>query len=80
MAAEAGGRQAGDLPPGSERLIGGLAAEELRHPGSAILRPRRELVRRLIERVFAGADTGPAWRRQAFDTWWSAVSTQEEQP
>ena len=27
----------------------------------------------LLARAFAGEDTGPRWREQAFDTWWSLV-------
>ena len=26
-----------------------------------------------LARVFAGEDTGPAWRRKAFDAWWTLV-------
>ena len=26
-----------------------------------------------VARVFAGADTGPRWRRSAFETWWSLL-------
>jgi hypothetical protein len=28
-----------------------------------------------LARVFAGADTGPAWRDRHFETWWELVST-----
>ena len=31
----------------------------------------------LLARAFAGEDTGPRWRRQAFDTWWSLVRVPE---
>jgi AcrR family transcriptional regulator len=27
-----------------------------------------------LARVFAGEDTGPRWRRKAFDTWWELIS------
>jgi len=93
------------------RLIGGLAAEEERHPQliaafrRRILLPRRATVQGLIERgqrrgdirpsldpegavdslagpllarAFAGVDTGPAWRRRAFTTWWESVEEREE--
>lgn len=96
--------------PSYVRLIGGLIAEEKRHPElieafrSHILLPRRAAVQSLIERgiergdlradldaeaaldllagpflarVFAGADTGPRWRRKAFETWWKAVEERE---
>jgi AcrR family transcriptional regulator len=99
--------------PSYLRLIGGLIAEEERHPElieafrTVILLPRRALVLSLIERglergdvradidaewaldalagpilarVFAGADTGLAWRERAFATWWTAISTRTEQP
>jgi AcrR family transcriptional regulator len=26
-----------------------------------------------LARVFAGLDTGPRWRRRAFDTWWTTI-------
>jgi AcrR family transcriptional regulator len=26
-----------------------------------------------LARIFAGADTGPEWRREAFETWWGFV-------
>jgi AcrR family transcriptional regulator len=29
----------------------------------------------LLARAFAGEDTGPRWREQAFETWWSLVKT-----
>jgi hypothetical protein len=29
----------------------------------------------LLARAFAGEDTGPRWRKQAFETWWSLVRT-----
>ena len=84
-------------------LIGGLIAEQERHPEliaafrRSVLLPRRAVVQALIERgqargdlradidpvlaldliggpflarVFAGLDTGPRWRKQAFATWW----------
>lgn len=93
--------------PSCVRLIGGLIAEEDRHPEliaafrERVLLPRRalaaELIRRgqrrgqirfgldpeaavdslvgpYLARVFAGADTGPAWRRRAFDAWWQSVA------
>jgi hypothetical protein len=96
--------------PAYLRLIGGLIAEEERHPElieafrTTILLPRRALVRSLIERgqargdiradldpvwaldalagpllarAFAGEDTGPRWRRQAFDSWWSSISERQ---
>jgi AcrR family transcriptional regulator len=89
-------------------LIGGLIAEQERHPElieafrRSVLLPRRALVQAAIERgqargdiradipsmaaldllagpllarVFAGEDTGPAWREHAFDTWWSLLRT-----
>jgi hypothetical protein len=34
----------------------------------------------ILARVFAGADTGLAWRERAFATWWTAISTRTEQP
>ncbi len=87
-------------------LIGGLIAEQDRHPEmieafrQTILLPRRAIVRSIIERgqarseirrdidpemalelmagpflarVFAGLDTGPDWRRTAFETWWEIL-------
>ena len=87
-------------------LIGGLIAEQDRHPElieafrQTILLPRRAIVRAIIERgqargdirgdidpdaalelmagpflarVFAGLDTGPRWRRAAFETWWEIL-------
>jgi AcrR family transcriptional regulator len=98
--------------PAYVRLIGGLIAEEERHPEliaafrETILLPRREIVMTLIRRgqergdlrrdvdaeaaldalagpllvrVFAGADTGPAWRRTHFETWWSTFKAKEKQ-
>ena len=97
--------------PAYLRLIGGLAAEENRHPEliaafrENVLGPRRATVQTLIERgqargeirpevdpvaaldalagpllarAFAGVDTGPAWRRAAFELWWDNFKTQEE--
>jgi AcrR family transcriptional regulator len=88
-------------------LIGGLIAEQERHPEliaafrRSVLLPRRAIVQGLIERaqargdlrrdiepeaaldllagpllarVFAGVDTGPAWRARAFETWWGLVA------
>jgi AcrR family transcriptional regulator len=99
--------------PSYLRLIGGLIAEQERHPElieafrTVILLPRRaavlSLVRRgqargdirsdldaewaldalagpILARVFAGADTGPAWRRHSFDTWWRAIATGRPDP
>jgi AcrR family transcriptional regulator len=93
------------------RLIGGLIAEEERHPEliagfrSHILGPRRANVQALIERgqargdirteveseaavdslagpllarAFAGVDTGPAWRKSNFETWWESISERTE--
>lgn len=93
------------------RLIGGLVAEEDRHPQliaafrERILLPRRAIVQALIERgqrrghirpgvdpegavdslagpllarAFAGVDTGMAWRRKAFATWWDSVEERNE--
>jgi AcrR family transcriptional regulator len=87
-------------------LIGGLIAEQDRHPElinafrERILLPRRAIVRSIIERgqargdlrrdidpeaalelmagpflarVFAGLDTGPRWRKPAFETWWEIL-------
>src|SRR5918998_1532410 len=31
----------------------------------------------LLARAFAGEDTGPQWRKRAFDTWWSLLRTPE---
>ena len=92
-------------------LIGGLIAEQSRHPElieafrRSVLLPRRAVVQRAIERgqergdirrdvkaeaaldllagpflarVFAGADTGPRWRRRAFDTWWTLVEERKD--
>ncbi|HEX5713503.1 MAG TPA: TetR/AcrR family transcriptional regulator [Solirubrobacterales bacterium] len=97
--------------PAYLRLIGGLAAEEKRHPEliaafrENVLGPRREAVRVLIERgqargdlrpevdpvaaldalagpllarAFAGVETGPEWRRSAFELWWDNFKTKEE--
>lgn len=97
--------------PAYVRLIGGLIAEEDRHPEliaafrERVLLPRRALVRDLIERgqrrrqiraevdpeaaldllagpilarVFAGLDTGPTWRRKAFDIWWQSVEERKQ--
>lgn len=88
-------------------LIGGLIAEQRRHPElidafrRSVLLPRRAIGQALIERgqqrgdirsdiraqaaldlfagpflarVFAGLDTGPRWRRQAFATWWDLIA------
>jgi AcrR family transcriptional regulator len=87
-------------------LIGGLIAEQDRHPElidafrRTILLPRRAIVRSIIERgqtrgeirrdidpdmalelmagpflarVFAGLDTGPEWRKAAFEIWWKLL-------
>jgi hypothetical protein len=87
-------------------LIGGLIAEQDRHPElidafrRTILLPRRAVVRSIIERgqtrgdvrgdidpemalelmagpflarVFAGLDTGPRWRKAAFESWWEIL-------
>jgi AcrR family transcriptional regulator len=87
-------------------LIGGLMAEQNRHPQlieafrRSVLGPRRAIVQGVIERgqsrgdiradisaeaaldllagpllarIFAGANTGTAWRRRAFETWWLLV-------
>ena len=92
-------------------LIGGLIAEQTRHPElieafrRTVLLPRRAAVRELIERgqrrgdlrsdipaeaaldllagpflarVFAGLDTGPRWRKRAFDTWWDIIEERHE--
>jgi len=97
--------------PSYVRLIGGLIAEEDRHPEliaafrERVLLPRRAIVQALIERgqrrgqvrlgldpeaaldslagpflarVFAGVDTGPAWRRQAFEIWWQSVEERKQ--
>jgi AcrR family transcriptional regulator len=91
-------------------LIGGLIAEQDRHPElidafrQSILLPRRAIVRSIIERgqtrgeirrdidpdaalelmagpflarVFAGLDTGPQWRKTAFDTWWDILGERQ---
>jgi AcrR family transcriptional regulator len=92
--------------PAYVRLIGGLIAEQDRHPElieafrTTILLPRRAVVRSIVERgqargeirsdidpeaaldlmagpflarVFAGLDTGPGWRKAAFETWWEIL-------
>lgn len=92
--------------PSYLRMIGGLIAEDRRHPElieafrDHLLLPRRAAVRSLIERgiergdlradldpeaaldwlagpflarVFAGEDTGPRWRKRAFENWWQVV-------
>jgi AcrR family transcriptional regulator len=92
-------------------LIGGLIAEQERHPElieafrRSVLHPRRATVRALIERgqargdlrgdvdpvaaldllagpflarVFAGADTGPRWRKQAFAIWWDILEERQD--
>jgi hypothetical protein len=91
-------------------LIGGLIAEQDRHPElieaflQYVLLPRRAIVRSIIERgqargdvrgdidpdaalelmagpfvarVFAGLDTGPRWRKAAFETWWEILRESE---
>ena len=96
--------------PGYVGLIGGLIAEQERHPElieafrRSVLLPRRAIVQAAIERgqargdiradipsvaaldllagpllarAFAGEDTGPRWRKRAFDTWWSLVRIPE---
>jgi len=32
----------------------------------------------LLARAFAGADTGPAWRREAFGTWWNLIKERRD--
>lgn len=97
--------------PSYVRLIGGLIAEEERHPElieafrERILLPRRAIVQGLIARgqrrgdiraeldpeaavdllagpllarIFAGVDTGPAWRAKAFEIWWQAVEERKQ--
>lgn len=92
-------------------LIGGLMAEQGRHPElidafrRSVLLPRRAIGRALIERgqqrgdlrsdidsvamvdlfagpflarVFAGEDTGPGWRAEAFATWWELVRERQD--
>jgi AcrR family transcriptional regulator len=92
-------------------LIGGLIAEQERHPElieafrRSVLHPRRATGRALIERgqergdirrdidseaaldlfagpflarVFAGLDTGPRWRENAFTTWWDIVKERHD--
>jgi AcrR family transcriptional regulator len=99
--------------PGYLRLIGGLIAEEERHPElmdafrRSVLGPRRATVRTLIERGqargdlrgdiqaeaaldllagpllargFAGEDTGPRWREEAFAAWWTLVAARRASP
>jgi AcrR family transcriptional regulator len=97
------------LPPDGPayvRLIGGLIAEQDRHPElidtfrANVLLPRRATVAAIVERgqrrgeirddlepdaalelmagpflarVFAGLDTGPRWRKAAFETWWDIL-------
>ena len=94
--------------PGYVGLIGGLIAEQERHPELIeafrrnVLLPRRAIAQAAIERGQArgdiradipsdggdgpagrpparprvrGEDTGPQWREQAFDTWWSLIRT-----
>jgi AcrR family transcriptional regulator len=89
-------------------LIGGLIAEQERHPELIeafrrhVLLPRRAIAQAAVERgqargdiradipamaaldllagpllarAFAGEDTGPGWREQAFGIWWSLVRT-----
>src|ERR1700677_130451 len=91
-------------------LIGGLIAEQARHPElieafrRTVLLPRRAIVRAIIERgqargeirgdidaeaaldlmpgsflarAFAGLDTGPLWRKAAFETWWEILRHKE---
>lgn len=91
-------------------LIGGLIAEQDRHPELIdafrryVLLPRRAVVRSIIERgqargdvrndidpdaalelmagpflarVFAGLDTGPRWRKAAFETWWEILQERQ---
>jgi AcrR family transcriptional regulator len=100
-------------PPGYVGLIGGLIAEQERHPElieafrHSVLLPRRALVQALIERgqargdiradippmaaldllagpllarAFAGEDTGPQWREQAFAIWWDLVTPERNAP
>ena len=92
-------------------LIGGLIAEQERHPElieafrRSVLLPRRAAGQALIElgqrrgdlrrdidpeaaldlfagpflaRVFAGLDTGPAWRATAYDTWWNLIKERQQ--
>lgn len=87
-------------------LIGGLIAEQDRHPEliaafrRSVLLPRRAIVETIIKRgqargdvrddiapdvaldlmagpflarVFAGLDTGPRWRKDAFAAWWDIL-------
>jgi hypothetical protein len=32
----------------------------------------------LLARVFAGLDTGPGWRREAFATWWDLIKERRD--
>jgi AcrR family transcriptional regulator len=97
--------------PAYLRLIGGLVAEELRHPELIdafrrhILLPRRAIVRSLVERgqargdiraeldpeaavdnlagpflarLFAGVETGAAWRNSASETWWDVIRERKD--
>ena len=96
--------------PSYVALIGGLIAEQDRHPElieafrEYVLLPRRAVVRSIIERgqtrgeirgdldpeaalelmagpflarVFAGLDTGPRWRKAAFETWWQILGDRQ---
>jgi AcrR family transcriptional regulator len=91
-------------------LIGGLIAEQDRHPElidafrQTILLPRRATVATIIERgqargdirgdidpeavldliggsflarVFTGLDTGPRWRKSAFESWWRILQERQ---
>ena len=93
-------------------MIGGLIAEQDRHPElitafrQSILLPRRAIVGTIIERgqtrgdiradidpdaaldlmagpflarVFAGLDTGPRWRKDAFAGWWDILRERQTQ-
>jgi AcrR family transcriptional regulator len=99
--------------PGYVGLIGGLIAEQERHPElieafrQSVLLPRRGVGLALIERgqqrgdlrsdidalaaldlfagpflarVFAGLDTGPRWRKRAFETWWHLMTPERKAP
>ncbi len=92
-------------------LIGGLIAEQDRHPELIeafrrhVLLPRRATVRAIVQRgqargdlradvdpdrsldlmagpflarVFAGLDTGPRWREDAFETWWEFLAERQK--